>query len=173
MVEAVRIVDRLERFPAALRAAVAVVGPDDLRWRPAPEHWSILEIACHLLDEEREDFRPRIRSTLEDPAKAWPPLDLERVAERRGYQSRDIAATLRDFENERAASVAWLRSLGAADWSAAFEHPKFGPLHAGMLLASWAAHDALHLRQIAKRLHNLAERDGASYGVRYAGDWTA
>jgi hypothetical protein len=40
-----------------------------------------------------------------------------------------------------------------------------------MLLASWAAHDALHLRQIARRLHGLAARDAGPYGVAYAGEW--
>ena len=41
------------------------------------------------------------------------------------------------------------------------------------LLTSWAAHDALHLRQIAKRLFQLAERDGGEYNSRYAGEWRA
>ena len=28
--------------------------------KPQPESWSILEVVCHLLDEEREDFRQRL-----------------------------------------------------------------------------------------------------------------
>jgi hypothetical protein len=42
-------------------------------------------------------------------------------------------------------------------------------MRAGDLLASWAAHDARHLEQIAKRLHGLAARDGTPYSVAYAG----
>ena len=164
--------DRLAAFPPVLRAAAMAAAPEDARWKPAPGDWSILEVCCHMLDEEREDFVVRIASTLRDPAAPWPRLELEGVAERRRYSERDLADTLRAFEERRAANLAWLDSeLGAADFSRAYQHPKFGALHAGMLLASWAAHDALHLRQVAKRLHGLAARDAGPYGVRYAGEW--
>ncbi len=164
--------DRLARFPHALHAAASIAAPADLRWKPAPAHWSILEVCCHLLDEEREDFAVRAALTLRDPALDWPKLDLEAVAERRGYQQRDPEQVLSEFAAARAASVAWLDSLPAgADWTRAKLHPQFGPLAAGMLLASWAAHDALHLRQIARRLHGLAARDAGPYLVQYAGEW--
>lgn len=165
------IIDRLMHFPAAVRALSAAASPADARWKPAPEHWSILEICCHLLDEEREDFRPRLESTLRDPGAAWPSLALDGVAEKRGYNQRDLAPVVAEFAAERARSVAWLRSLPSPDWATAYIHPKIGPIRAGDLLASWAAHDALHLRQIAKRLHGLAGRDGDGFSTRYAGEW--
>lgn len=164
--------DRLAAFPAVVRATAACVAPTDVRWKPSPTDWSVLEVCWHLADEEREDFRPRAERTLRDPTEPWPPLDLEGVAEKRGYNQRDLAEALRQFTDARAANIAWLDSLPAStDWSRAFVHPKFGPLAAGMLLASWAAHDALHLRQLAKRLHGLAARDAGPYEIRYAGDW--
>lgn len=164
--------DRLAHFPAALRALTAVASPADAKWKPAPEHWSVLEVCCHLLDEEREDFRVRAELTLRDPALEWPKLDLAQVAERRGYNQRDLAQVIDAFAAERAASIAWLASCaGSADWSLAKVHPQFGPLAAGMLLASWTAHDALHARQIARRLYDLAARDAGPYQVKYAGDW--
>lgn len=164
--------DRLARFPDALCAATAIAAPEDWRWKPAPEHWSILEVCCHLADEEREDFRPRIELTLRDPTLEWPRLDLEGVAEKRGYNGRDPVAVVDEFVTARAASMRWLDSvIDGADWSRARIHPKFGPLAAGMLLASWSAHDSLHLRQIARRLHGLAARDAGPYAVQYAGEW--
>ena len=35
------------------------------------------------------------------------------------------------------------------------------------------AHDYLHLRQISKRMYQLAERDAGDYSIRYAGEWRA
>jgi hypothetical protein len=164
--------DRLAAFPAVLRAAACCAAPADTRWKPAPVHWSILEACCHLLDEEREDFRPRIESTLRDPSAPWPRLELDGIAERRCYNEQDLAATLDAFTAARTANLAWLdAALADADFGKSYAHPKFGALHAGMLLASWAAHDALHLRQIARRLHGLAARDAGPYGVAYAGEW--
>lgn len=169
------LIARLEGLPGALIALLASVPDADLRWKPAQEHWSILEVCCHLLDEEREDFRARIKSTLADPLRAWLPLSLENAAERRQYNARELKPTLEAFAAERRDSLAWLQSLlspfASTEWNKAFEHNRFGPMHAGMLLASWAAHDALHLRQIAKRLHELAERDSGQWGTRYAGEW--
>lgn len=169
---ATRLIERLARFPAVLESMCAVVSAEDARWKPAPEHWSILEVAAHLLDEEKEDFSARIRSTLEDPSRAWPPLILDGVAEKRGYNQRDMGATLREFRSAREANIAWLRSAArTADWTVSYQHPKVGALAAGMLLASWSAHDALHMRQISKRLYELAARDGAPFSIEYAGGW--
>jgi hypothetical protein len=42
-------------------------------------------------------------------------------------------------------------------------------VHAGDLLASWPAHDARHLAQMARVLDALAARDGAPYSTDYAG----
>jgi len=171
-IDAGAIIGRLERGAAAIAALAAMVSPQRARWKPAPEHWSILEVCCHLLDEEREDFRVRLRNTLEDPSRPWPALDLVGVAEKRKYNERDLASIVDEFVRERRASIAWLRSLPeSTDFRTAYQHPKFGPIAAGDLLASWAAHDALHIRQIAKRLHGMAADDAPGFAIAYAGDW--
>ncbi len=121
--------DRLARFPVALKALASTASATDARWKPAPGHWSILETCCHLLDEEREDFRVRIELTLSDPPAAWPRLDLEGIAERRRYNEQDLEATLAEFALARAANLAWLDSVRPyADFTRAYVHPKFGPL---------------------------------------------
>jgi len=164
--------DRLAYFPAALRATVAIADERDWRWKPAPEHWSILEVCAHLLDEEHEDFRPRAELTLRDPTQEWPKFDLENVATIRRYNEKDPYEVLDAFAAAREKNMAWLDDIiKDADWTRAKIHPTYGPLAAGMLLASWVAHDALHLRQIAKRLHDLATRDAGPYTVIYAGEW--
>jgi uncharacterized damage-inducible protein DinB len=164
-----RIVDRLDRFPAAVRAVAAGLPEEEARYRPPSGAWSILEVVNHLADEEAEDFRTRLRLTLEGPTREWPPIDPEGWAVSRGYNERDLAESIERFARERAESIAWLRGLRNPDWSRAHTHPRAGPLSAGELLASWAAHDSLHLRQIAKRLHELAALHG--HGTGYAGDW--
>lgn len=179
--DADRLINRLETFPDALRAACHIVSEHDARWSPpdspptahAPT-WSIAQIALHLLLEERQDFRPRLLSTIADPAAPWTPIDPERaVAEEWGTRAAGpLSAILDDFTRERASSIEQLRALPLADapiWSRTHHHPKIGPLNAGQLLACWAAHDALHLRQIAKRLHQITTRDAPGLDLSYAG----
>lgn len=165
------LIDTLRRFPDVLEAAVHGIEPGNAAARSPSGAWSIVEIVAHLADEEIEDFRTRLRSTLEDPQRPWPPIDPEGVAAERRYNERDLAAEVARFREQRTASVAWLDGLHAPDWSRAYEHPSVGPLRAGDLLASWAAHDQLHLRQIAKRRYELVCRAAEPFKTDYAGSW--
>ena len=168
-----RLIDVLERFVDILPPLVRRVPADDLRWKPPDGAWSILEVLRHLGDEEVDDFRGRLEMTLRDPAAPWPPNDPEGWAVERRYNEADPGEALERFIAERRKSVAWLRGLGSPDWSQAYRHPKFGPIRAGDILVSWAGHDALHLRQIAKRMFQMAGRDGGEFTTDYAGDWPA
>lgn len=165
------LIDRMARFPGALEALLAGAPPEDARWKPSPRDWSLLEIVCHLCDEEAEDFRTRLRITIASPEEPWPGIDPERAVVERRCNERDLHERLDHFAQERRASIGWLRSLPRPDWSVAHEHPKLGPIRAGDLLLAWAAHDALHLRQVARRLHQLAQRDAPGFRAGYAGQW--
>jgi hypothetical protein len=167
--DAPALIARLERLPATLEALLLGLPDADWRYRSKPGAWSILEVVGHLLAEETDDFRARLRLTLEDAKQAWPRIDPEGAITERKFQDEEPAVLLARFCDERARSIAWLRSLRAPRWDVSHLPPKPPPLHAGDLLASWAAHDARHLEQIAKRLHALAARDGAPYEVGYAG----
>lgn len=165
------LINSLAGFAATLPVLVARVSDADARFKPSSGAWSILEIVCHLVDEEVEDFRTRLRLTLENPTTPWPPLDPEGVAKSRRYNEQNLAERVGTFVRERRASVAWLRTIQQPNWENAYSHPKWGPISAGMLMTAWAAHDMLHLRQIAKRRYELALRDGSPYSAGYAGAW--
>lgn len=168
-----RLIDSLERFQHVLPALVKGLDDETVRWRPASGNWSIVEIVCHLADEEVEDFRTRVQMTLEDPTREWPSIDPEGVALSRDYANANLDEVLERFLVERTNSVQWLRQLKDPDWELANVHPKFGPIRAGEVMAAWVAHDQLHTRQIAKRLFEVCQRDASPFGVAYAGDLTA
>jgi hypothetical protein len=167
------VVDQLAANAERIRALVQGVTLRQARWKPDETRWSILEVIVRLYDEEREDFRSLLGHVLHRPDERWPRLDdvspQEWVRVRR-YNERDPDAALGDFLAARADSTAWLRGLGAPDWSASYEMP-FGPITAGDVSASWVAHDLLHMRQLV-RLHWLHTTAAlAPYKVAYAGRW--
>lgn len=166
-----KTIGSLERFGHMLPEIVRHVSLDDSRWKPPDGAWSILEIICHLADEEQFDFRARVQSTLTDPDGAWPPIDPEGWAVERRYNESTLSAATARFQSLRTESVSWLRSLENPDWSWSHNHPKLGPIRAGDLFAAWVAHDSLHLRQIAKRMYQITARDASDYSIRYAGEW--
>lgn len=152
----------LAGVPHGLSAAV-------MRFKPAPEKWSVLEVFGHLIDEERDDFRMRVRLTLEDPATEWPPIDPDGWARDRKYNELEPEDALASFKREREISLAWLRGLRHPDWERGHPHPQAGTLRAGDLLASWVAHDLLHLRQITNVRLIWTEQASAPFSIRYAG----
>jgi hypothetical protein len=164
------LIAQLEHHASVFQALLTPLSGTESRWKPAPENWCALEVLCHLHDEEREDFRARLRSTLEAPGAPWPKIDPAAwVAERR-YRERDYAAVLKAFLAERNASVAWLRTLDHAPWANAYQHPKAGPVSCDLLLTNWVAHDLHHIRQLVNlRYAHLAAH--ASVPLDYAGTW--
>ncbi|MEZ6093660.1 MAG: DinB family protein [Pirellulaceae bacterium] len=154
-----------------LSSLVANLDEGSWRRKPASGNWSILEIVCHLRDEEREDFGARLRSVLDDPAKPWPKIDPVAVVTERKYNEQSPEIALKEFLSERKATIVWLDSLTDVNWDQAYQHPTVGPVPAGLLLASWAAHDLLHLRQITKRLFESIESVSLPYPIDYAGSW--
>jgi hypothetical protein len=161
-----------------LQAAVIVVptllaglDPDDLRARPGAEDWSLLEILHHLADEEREDFPLRLRLTLEDPARAWPPIDPPAWVAARSYNERNPDEVLALFLDARRENLGWLRSLKEPAWDNTHAHPSLGPMSALRLLQAWRAHDLLHLRQMLHRRWWLLERGAGAGELAYAGNW--
>ena len=153
-----------------IRALVEGVSNGQARWKPDPDAWSILEVVCHLLDEERLDFRVRIDITLHRPEEAWPAIDPPGWVAAHSYNEQDLAVSLRSFLEERESSLAWLESLAGADWETIYEAP-WGPISAGDLLASWVAHDLLHMRQLVELHWLYKEKEVEPYSTRYAGDW--
>lgn len=168
--ELTNVATLLERNGEAIVGLLENIESPLAEWRPAPGKWSVLEVACHLLDEEREDFRQRIRLTLENPQQEWPRIDPERWVTERDYMSRNLPEVVAELRRERDLSVEWLRTA-SIDLEAGHMHPQLGRMRVGDLLVSWGAHDLLHLRQLTRLQFEWLERVASPYSIRYAGSW--
>lgn len=164
------IINELDLNRAVFDSLLRNAPPEQIRWKPSPHKWSLLEVVCHLHDVEHLDFRSRISSVLENPTAPWPPINpLEWVVERM-YLEQNMLVMLDKFLAERTSSVSWLRSLESPSWNNVYQHPKEGPLSARLLLHSWLAHDYFHFRQIA-RLKYAFLRETGGQPLDYAGPW--
>lgn len=169
--DATTYITALAENPAAIAALVRAMPADQVRWRPAPTAWSVLEVINHLADEECEDFRMRLDFVLHQQGERPPANNPGEWVIARTYNERDVDASLARFERERKQSLVWLRGLTAADWSRAWEVAPGYTLRAGDLLTAWAAHDLLHLRQLVELQYECPRQQAAPYSVEYAGDW--
>ena len=139
-------------------------------WKQAPDKWCLLEIVCHLYDEECEDFRARIRHVLETPDEPLPAIDPQGWVTLRNYMQQNYDMMLNKFLAEREDSIVWLKSLSSPDWTRAYNHPKFGSMSAELFLVNWLAHDHLHIRQITRLKYDYLKAH-SQVQLNYAGDW--
>jgi hypothetical protein len=153
-----------------IRTLVIGITQVEAQVKPTPESWSILEVIGHLVDEERDDFRMRVDLTLHQPNVEWPPIHPDAWVTERKYNERDLEQSLNDFLAERSKSLAFLKELKSPNWDASHVSP-YGERSAGELLASWVAHDNLHMRQLVELRRVRVQKITEPYDIRYAGEW--
>lgn len=164
------VIDRLERNIRVFQGLLSGINETEYRWKQEESKWNLLEIVCHLFDEEREDFRARLKYIVEHSEETLAPIDPQGWVKERSYSSRDFGEMLEKFLEERKQSVEWLRSLDVADYKQSYQHPKLGTVDGNWLLANWLAHDYLHFRQIT-RLQFDYLKHVSEQSLDYAGTW--
>ncbi len=130
----------------------------------------MLEIICHLYDEEREDFKTRVKNTLISPHLQPPSIDPPGWVTQRKYAEQNYKEKLAAFLTERKSSIKWLKTLNKAPWDNVYEHPVAGRLTAYTFLANWLAHDYHHIRQINRRQYEYLKKE-SGVSLVYAGEW--
>ncbi len=164
------IIEELERNHQVFAGLLRGLSLEVYTWRPHHEHWTLLEIVCHLYDEEREDFRQRVRLVLEDPEQSLPPFNPVAWVQERQYAQQSYSEKLDAFLAERTHSIKWLQRLQQPAWGNTYQHPSLGPMSAGLFLANWLAHDQQHIRQI-NRLKRAYLQQQTKLDLSYAGNW--
>ncbi|MDC6366073.1 MULTISPECIES: DinB family protein [Flavobacteriaceae] len=160
----------LEQNRRVLLETLANIPLELVNWKKSSGDWSLLEIICHLVDEEKEDFRTRVEHTLKNPDKPLIPIDPAAWVKQRNYNGQDFKTKLQQFDHERQKSIAWLKSTFDLHWENVLHHPQRGPISAYSFLFNWLAHDYHHIRQINNiKYAFLKESSGDS--LTYAGKW--
>jgi len=138
---------------ARLRSVVADAG-SDLRRRPAPDEWSVLELLGHLADAEMV-MSGRYRWTV---SQDQPPL--------LGYDQDQWVARLRHNEDEPGQLLAVFSGLREANlrlWGRTSPderarvamHAERGPESYDLMFRMLAGHDRFHLNQMRDTLRQL------------------
>ncbi|NNC95132.1 MAG: DinB family protein [Chitinophagales bacterium] len=141
-------------------------------WKPSEGKWCALEILCHLYDEERFDFRARIRHILNEKEDIpMPGINPEGWVTERKYMAQDYENILGLFLKERTASIIYLDEIKNANWDKEFIHPYLKAVSPSFFLNNWLAHDYLHMRQIIRLKFELLEASSKGIELDYAGTW--
>ena len=164
-------VSRLAQNGKLIENLVSGIDAEQARWKSAPEKWSIIEAVYHLYQTESGDFRPRLEKTLRNPLEDWDALDAESWTSQRINNRLNLAETAQLFLDEREKSIEFLAEIKDANWSKTHQTEKL-ILSAGDLLASWLAHDFLHIKQITRIEYDYVNLISEPFKTAYAGKWT-
>lgn len=164
------VINKLEKNAEVFNSLLSGADLPFQQWRPEENKWSLLEIVCHLLDEERLDFRARIKHILETPESEMPSIDPQGWVKEKNYSEWDYDQTLASFIEERKQSLEYLKRLKNINWQSSYQHPLLGEISAEKFLYNWLAHDLLHIRQI-NTYQYLYFKSNTSIDLSYAGEW--
>ncbi|HLO03487.1 MAG TPA: DinB family protein, partial [Symbiobacteriaceae bacterium] len=142
----------LERTPASLSALLDGLPERWVRATEGPDTWAPYDVIGHLIHGERADWLPRARQILAGERRPFGPVD--RTAQFTESQSRSLGELLVTFAELRRENLAALLALNLtqSDLDRTGQHPAFGEVTLGQLLATWVAHDLDHVGQIARTM---------------------
>jgi hypothetical protein len=160
----------LQNSTEMIHALLLGVSQQDSQVKPNSDSWSILEVLCHLYDEEREDFREHLDFILYRQEDEWHVIDPEGWVRARKYNEQNFVLMQEKFFSERKQSLEWLRQLSASNWDSTYSS-HYGSMSAGEMLACWGAHDNLHIRQLVELRRFRLEHMSQPHNLEYAGGW--
>ncbi len=145
------IIATLRGLPDEIDALTAGLSDEQMRSRPSPDEWSVLEVCCHLRDSAEIEGM-RIRRLVEEENPTLEPYDQESLARDRDYQGDDprrVRTAVRAFWGGLAYQ---LERLSDQEWQRAGTHPEQGRVTAASRGERMAEHAREHLSQLRAAL---------------------
>ena len=133
------LVAEYEAGTGRLAAALDGLSNEQMRARPVPGKWSMLELLCHLADCEQM-YAERIKRTLGHDRPLLMGMDPVEYARDLRYNDADPALTLDQFRVCRAECGAVLRRCDEAAWRREAVHSETGVVTLRQLVLHAARH---------------------------------
>ena len=124
-----------------------------------PDGWSVLFVACHVLDYETVFF-DRIRWVVETDYPEFTFPNNDELIRDHDYAHQNLAVVLTQRAESRRALLAYIKDLSEEQLARKGVHPVLGDSTALELILNIVFHDVNHTEQIIKALNYYAEVRG-------------
>ena len=149
-----KFIDDIEQTPAALRAAVSGLSPQQIETPYREGGWTVRQVVHHVPESHMNAYiRCKLALTEEEPTIK--PYMEDRWAKLPDVQSTPLEVSLSLLDSLHNRWVRLLRSLKPEDWKRTFHHPEMGtlPLEKNLALYSWhGQHHVAHITELRKRM---------------------
>jgi uncharacterized damage-inducible protein DinB len=143
-------IEAAEKSPKQVAAAVSGLPDKVLRFKPAPDKWSILEILGHLADMDIL-YAYRMRQMLADEKPVFAAIDQDAWARNLGYMESSPAEMVALYGINRHANLQLLRRLKPGDLDKSAYHPELKrQFTVAEMVERMGIHGANHLDQIER-----------------------
>jgi len=147
----------LARMPNALQERLTGLTEAQLRLKPGPDAFSVLENVCHLRDIEVEGYARRLGLLLREDNPALPDLDGAALARERNYNEQPLKPALDAFLKMRRRCLEILADLTPEEFTRRGQFEHVGEVSLARLLELWVAHDREHLKELDELLLMLRQ----------------
>jgi uncharacterized damage-inducible protein DinB len=151
------IIAAYEQGAADLRAVVVGLSAEQVRARPIPGKWSVVECVAHLADTEIY-FTDRIERTIALDRPLLLSVDETKYMERLDYQSFDLAEQLDLFTALRRHAARILRAQSPEAWRRTAIHTGSGLVTLRQVVLQAVRHLRHHLPFLAEKRAALGVR---------------
>jgi hypothetical protein len=149
-----QFINDIERTPAALRAAVKGLSPQQIETPYRDGGWTVRQVVHHVPESHMNAYiRFKLALTEEEPTIK--PYMEDRWAKLADVNSTPLEISLALLDSLHDRWVRVLRSLKAEDWKRTFRHPELGivSLEKNLALYSWhGQHHVAHITELRKRM---------------------
>ena|SRR5579859_2121178 len=150
-----KFIGEIERTPAAIRAAVQGLSPQQLDTPYREGGWSVRQVVHHVPESHMNAYI-RFKLALTEDEPTIKPYEQDRWAKLADVQTTPIEVSLALLESLHERWVRLLGALGEDDWKRSFIHPEMGvvPLEKNLALYAWhGKHHTAHVTELRKRMN--------------------
>lgn len=149
-----KLIDDIEQAPAAMRAAVQGLSPQQIETPYRDGGWTVRQVVHHVPDSHMNAYT-RFKLALTEDEPTIKPYMEDRWAKLEDTRSTPLEVSLGLLDLLHNRWVRLLRSLQAEDWKRTFHHPELGPMPLDKNLALYAwhgRHHVAHITELRKRM---------------------
>jgi hypothetical protein len=144
----VALIAKIHWLPDLLEEATHGLTTTQLDFRPSPQEWSVRQIVHHVADSHMNSF-VRLKLALTEDRPTIRPYDQEAFAELPDTAAAPLHLSIQLLRGLHARWTYLFEQLTEEQWARPAIHPESGDFSPDTLLATYADHGEVHLRQIA------------------------
>ncbi len=149
-----KYIGEIEKTPAALRAAVQGLSPQQIETPYREGGWTVRQVVHHVPESHMNAYI-RFKLALTEDEPTIKPYEESLWAQLPDVRSTPLEVSLALMDSLHDRWVRVLRAIGPTEWKRSFRHPELGvvALEKNLALYAWhGRHHVAHITELRKRM---------------------